>query len=352
MNYLLKITISFTVMALLNGCAGMSQNMQASGGVGRIESDGEVGERRFVLLRPAYVPSANEYFASHKVSLMRHVDYPGKLFIMLFDGMTVTTPSTNYDASLSLDSKTYSLDKTTYEGSEVYSVTLVALNEITTSKKAELILIASSGDKKILHLKEVSTGNITVADRLGLFYETVSKSVFKKPVEEPIEEPIEEPEVSSAFARVQISIERDDFKKHTEIKTGSDTQSTKSSDWLAFQTLVLLRATIKDGVVLTSQIYVSDYDSDWRYYHSATDQNGNDLSFTKIDSSAIACRDGCTNVEDFGLNVNTDYLENTLKYDEFKIKVYGKAGSVVFTLPHDQVRAFVAAVKREQKIRN
>lgn len=136
-----------------------------------------------------------------------------------------------------------------------------------------------------------------------------------------------------------ISVQRDDFKKITNYKGPN-----ASSDILD---LVFLRAWKTDATgSVTYQIYVMDhYYTDWRFYSSAYDSNGNSLDTTLISRNVGSCSQyGCSHDEHLGLNVSQAYLENN-QDNGIRFKVSGKAGEEIFFIPGGYIKAFLSIAK-------
>lgn len=105
---------------------------------------------------------------------------------------------------------------------------------------------------------------------------------------------------------------------------------------------VFLRATKKDSVISTVQIYVNHtYQNDWRFYDRAYDINGQEMRVNKIDAEVLGCKQyiGCTYQEHLGVNIDIGYLEKSLD-SGIKFKVVGSGGQQEFQLSPEYVRAF------------
>lgn len=135
-----------------------------------------------------------------------------------------------------------------------------------------------------------------------------------------------------------ISIKRDDFKKITNF-VGPDAVENSPDR-------VFIRASKSDDGRVIYQIYVMDYYSgDWRFYDSAYDSNGNRLDTTLISRKVDSCdRYGCSHEEHIGLNVTRTYLEEN-KEGGIRLKISGKAGEEVFSIPSGYIKAFLSVAK-------
>lgn len=132
-----------------------------------------------------------------------------------------------------------------------------------------------------------------------------------------------------------ISVKADEFKKLTTF-TGPNC-ATDAGD------LVYFRAWRDRNNALTYQVYVMDYyTGDWRFYDSAHDEDGVELSFTQIDRQTDICTQyGCSKDEHLGINVGRDYLARHAT-SGMRFKVSGKRGSEVFVVPAAYIRALLA----------
>lgn len=145
----------------------------------------------------------------------------------------------------------------------------------------------------------------------------------------------------------KIKIEHDKFKKHTAYN--GPAASTDSS--VSF----FIRAWKPDGAKdnSTYQIYVVDnYYWQWHHYNSAFDDSGNTINVTLIDRDVYCgrgseySRDACVYTEHIGLNVTRKYLQ--AKADSgVRIKISGKGGEVIFTVPSNYIKAIISAVPQD-----
>jgi hypothetical protein len=140
-----------------------------------------------------------------------------------------------------------------------------------------------------------------------------------------------------------INIEHDNYKKATkysgpEIDTGSGA--------------VFIRAfhDHKSNIV-AYQIYLADQyrSTQWRFYSDAYDSDGTRLETNVIDRKVFDCAKytGCFYTEHIGINIPESYLE-TKKNTGINIKVSGKAGEKIISIPAGYVKAFISAVRKSQ----
>ncbi|HOY87248.1 MAG TPA: hypothetical protein PLP67_08355 [Methylotenera sp.] len=135
----------------------------------------------------------------------------------------------------------------------------------------------------------------------------------------------------------KVKVEYDNFKKITKFegKIINDKPNT-----------IFIRAWKSDGKKeLVYQIYIlSTYGGEWRYYHSAYDSKGNRLDFTSIDRDVECSKYGCTHYEHVGVNVTRKYLLQN-KDSGVNIKIDGKAGDTIFTIPGAYISDFLSVAK-------
>jgi len=139
-------------------------------------------------------------------------------------------------------------------------------------------------------------------------------------------------------AAVQVS--RDDFKKVTHF-TG--TGIGDGSDEVLF-----LRAWKADGMPTRYQVYVADfYRSEWRFYESAHDIDGNTLDVTLIDRKVGACSrySGCSHHEHLAINISREYLEQRVP-SGMSFQISGKGGKEVFFVPGFHIAGFLASTQK------
>lgn len=95
------------------------------------------------------------------------------------------------------------------------------------------------------------------------------------------------------------------------------------------------------------QIIISDtYYYNWKYYDTACDADGNRLNLIHIARDLDCNRKftGCELKEVVGLNVTRGYLENHAETG-LTIKVSGKDGELIFSLPRGYIRGFLDVAK-------
>lgn len=137
-----------------------------------------------------------------------------------------------------------------------------------------------------------------------------------------------------------VKVKRDDFKKLTSYD-GPEIRG-KDSD------AVLLRGSKFDADPNTVlyQIYAVDfYTGAWRMHDSAYDIKGNRLDSSTLDRKVFNCSTpGCLKGEHVAVTVTREYLENSVA-EGIKIKISGRGGEEIFTVPGPYVRGFLDAMK-------
>lgn len=104
---------------------------------------------------------------------------------------------------------------------------------------------------------------------------------------------------------------------------------------------IFLRCLVQEENVSFYQLYISDKKQDWRFYNSAYDLKGKKLNFVQIDHEVTS---GAMTKEDFAISLTKDYLtENT--QTGLNIKIYGKRGDVVLSLPPHYIQGFLRKVE-------
>lgn len=136
-----------------------------------------------------------------------------------------------------------------------------------------------------------------------------------------------------------VDVKRDDFKKSTTYR-GPYIQGKQSDT-------VYLRATkfdINNSVLY--QIYAVDfYYGDWRFLDNTYDVDGNALKTLVIDRKVHSCAGGsCLKGEHVGVEVTRDYLEKNIAQG-IRIKISGKGGEEIFSIPGPYVKGFLEAMK-------
>lgn len=81
----------------------------------------------------------------------------------------------------------------------------------------------------------------------------------------------------------------------------------------------------------------------WTYPKSATDKSGRKLNFKQTDSQVGACLSStpCQTYEYFVIDIDRDYIRKHINND-IVIKIYGKRGNSMITLPAAYVAGFNA----------
>ena len=99
-----------------------------------------------------------------------------------------------------------------------------------------------------------------------------------------------------------------------------------------------------DSSKVTYQIYISDnHYGDWRFYDTAYDSDGKRLNLTSIDSDVSCYSSSCEFREDFGINVDREYLEKHLATG-IRFQVSGKSGREVFSVLGSYINGFLSAI--------
>ena len=167
-----------------------------------------------------------------------------------------------------------------------------------------------------------------------------------------------EQEYDKQFSEVaeKIEVEHDDFKKLTTYR-GPEVAGYSSG-------LLFIRAWKPDEPKEKAyyQIYVSEtytgYSGDsgnWHSYEIANDDSGVALELKPIDRD-VSCRRTdrrfkatCTYEEHVGLMVNRAYLEKNSEKGA-RIKISGRGGELVVSLPPYYIKAFVSSVPKDLEI--
>lgn len=148
----------------------------------------------------------------------------------------------------------------------------------------------------------------------------------------------DKPKLKDKYPAVKVT--KDSFKKLTKYQGAELNYGELRS--------MFLRLSKIDGVMDHSyQFYfVDNYDGGWRFYDSAHDSNGNKLDAISIDRSVGSCSkySGCSHWEHVGVSVSHEYLQKNSNTD-FKIKISGRGGEIIFNVPADYVRHFLNATK-------
>jgi len=125
-----------------------------------------------------------------------------------------------------------------------------------------------------------------------------------------------------------------------------DTDSYKKTTWVESPSLegwihsVWLRAQVENKKVILYQIYVSDRDTDWRFFHSAYDAGGNKLDFRTVDS--LVTSTGSTR-EDYVIVVDRKYLNNSIGKG-INFKAVGQRGEKIIIIPSVYIEGFLRKV--------
>ena len=92
-----------------------------------------------------------------------------------------------------------------------------------------------------------------------------------------------------------------------------------------------------------AQLYVRMMFNDWAFLDS-TYSEGQSLDVTKIDSSVLCERYGCTRYEHMGVNLGIDTLRYLALRDIVSIKVDGRRESRAINIPDQYIAGFPAAI--------
>ena len=101
-----------------------------------------------------------------------------------------------------------------------------------------------------------------------------------------------------------------------------------------------MRLSVKNGKPSLYQIYISDVEENWRFFHSAYDDKGRHLDFTEVDRQVLS---SSSTMEDFALTVSRSYLNNS-RAKGIRIKAYGKRADKLFSIPGFVVDGFLRKV--------
>lgn len=144
----------------------------------------------------------------------------------------------------------------------------------------------------------------------------------------------------------RVQVKQDDFKRVTSF-TGPNCALDQATD-----TLVIRAWKSRDGNI-EYQIYVADeylYEVirgglGWRFYSSAHDSDGNSLDTTVIARNVDWCGSyKCSYIEILGIGITREYLEER-KDRGITVKVSGKNGEEIFSIPAAYVQAFLSVSK-------
>ena len=99
--------------------------------------------------------------------------------------------------------------------------------------------------------------------------------------------------------------------------------------------------TIKTKTSIMKQLYFVYSSSDWSFFYSAFDENGNKLSFTEIDQNVL--HNGRIN-EKFGINIDDRFIS---KYKDtgVEIKIKGKKQDLIFKIQPAVIEALSEHLK-------
>ncbi len=145
----------------------------------------------------------------------------------------------------------------------------------------------------------------------------------------------------------KTQLNEDSFKKVSwlngpTMKASTLTEAAKKdrSDWQVHAYLLRAMKDQKTGQGFI-QLYVSHEDTDWLFFNSAADSDGNNLEFIRLNQEAsTATQYGAGIVEDFALSMNEDYLRKKAK-DGLVIRVYGKKGNRMLAVPGYYIQGFL-----------
>lgn len=137
------------------------------------------------------------------------------------------------------------------------------------------------------------------------------------------------------------SVQRDEFKKQINYRG-------PNIGFAPDQVFIRAWKHEKDNTI-SYQIFVSDnYDTNWRFYNSAYDSDGNQLDMTLISKNVIGCTrySGCSYNETFGINISREYL---VKHRDSGIRFQASGNSVneIFSVPAEYIKGFLKALNDE-----
>jgi hypothetical protein len=105
---------------------------------------------------------------------------------------------------------------------------------------------------------------------------------------------------------------------------------------------VRLVSKFNNDELTTLYIELKDiYQGEWRYYGSATDRDGKEMNFQKVDSKVGSCVQGCNLVEKVRISINLDYLKS-MRNRGIDIQVYGQRGGSKIILSQQYVEGFLS----------
>jgi hypothetical protein len=145
-----------------------------------------------------------------------------------------------------------------------------------------------------------------------------------------------------------IQIKSDNFKGFTQIST-IPYAIIPENDGEQIPMKVLYRATIKDNIIISLQLYfiknhsnIGLYNNDWGFYNEAYGEDGIKYKFIQIDRKVSinqnpmlypnAIGSGVETTEDFAINLTLNKLKE-LSNKDYKIKIYGSRKEGVVKIP-------------------
>lgn len=144
-----------------------------------------------------------------------------------------------------------------------------------------------------------------------------------------------------AWVAERTTVEYDEFTKRYSVESPR-VKGTMGSGYDGEYYRVFLRGwrLMQDEPSEVFQIYVAtSHIGDWHHYRSAWDEDGKQLSTTRI-ASDVGCRSGCWYAEDVGVSVDRAYLE-AHRSSGIRFKVKGTGGSVVVRVPPGYISGFL-----------
>lgn len=145
----------------------------------------------------------------------------------------------------------------------------------------------------------------------------------------------------------KFTVDYDNFKKIAwlnapmmQASTFIEAAKKDHSDWQV--DLYFLRAFVdKKTNTEFIQIYVSNASSDWLFFESAVDSDGNEMKFVKISrETSQNTKYGVGTVEDFAIGVTLDSLKAHID-NGISIRIYGKKGNRTLNIPGYYIDGFV-----------
>ncbi len=138
-----------------------------------------------------------------------------------------------------------------------------------------------------------------------------------------------------------ITVETDEFTNETWISTYNYWTGSNENNTLASN--IRLRAHYKQDELAFIQLVISRHSVDWIFYNRAVGEDGYEFELVDIDKRVTTTFNTVGTAEIIGLTIPKDYLHQMSQQD-WKIKIYGKRMSGIFTVPKQMSSAFLEKI--------